>query len=313
MRIAAAQARPVWLDPTAGTATVVDWLTRAAAADVDLVAFPETFLSGYPVWLARTGGARFDNPDQKAAYAYYLDAAVTLDGPHLATIRAAVADLGVFCYLGITERVRGTVYCTLVAIDPTRGLVGAHRKLVPTHEERLVWGMGDGNGLRTHPVGEFRASGLSCWENWMPQARHALYADGATLHVSTWPGSVRNTRDITRFIAMEGRLYALAVGAVLDYADLPADFHCVTPCSRSANPAATTAAPPSRPPTARGSSSPSSARNDSSSPTSTRPWSPGSARTSTPPATTPAPTSSPSPSTEPAAPRRPSWTNNPAG
>ncbi|MFE9575468.1 carbon-nitrogen hydrolase family protein [Nocardia sp. NPDC006044] len=224
MRIAAAQARPAWLDPTAGTKIVVDYLTQAAAAGVELVAFPETFLSGYPIWLARTGGARFDNPVQKAAYAYYLDAAVTLDGPQIATVREAVADLGVFCYLGITERVRGTVYCTLVAIDPVRGVVSAHRKLMPTHEERMVWGIGDGNGLRAHDVGEFRVGGLSCWENWMPQARHALYADGTTLHVSTWPGSVRNTRDITRFVAMEGRVYSLAVGAVLDYEDVPADF-----------------------------------------------------------------------------------------
>ncbi|MEV6102999.1 carbon-nitrogen hydrolase family protein [Nocardia sp. NPDC051981] len=224
MRIAAAQARPAWLDPTAGTKTVVDWLTRAAEAEVDLLAFPETFLSGYPIWLARTGGARFNNPAQKAAYAYYLDAAVTLDGPYLATVCEAVADLGVFCYLGISERVRGTVYCTLVAIDPARGVVSAHRKLMPTHEERMVWGIGDGHGLRTHDVAGFRVGGLSCWENWMPQARHALYADGETLHISTWPGSVRNTRDITRFVALEGRVYSLAAGAVLDYSDVPGDF-----------------------------------------------------------------------------------------
>ncbi len=224
MRIAAAQARPAWLDPTAGTKIVVEQLTRAAAQGVGLVAFPETFLSGYPIWLAHTGGARFDDPAQKAAYTHYLDAAVTLDGPQLTTIRAAVADLGVFCYLGITERVGATVFCTLVAIDPVHGLVGAHRKLMPTHEERMVWGIGDGHGLRTHRTGAFRVGGLSCWENWMPQARHALYADGETLHISTWPGSIRNTRDITRFIALEGRVYSLAVGAVLDFADVPADF-----------------------------------------------------------------------------------------
>ncbi|QIS12819.1 carbon-nitrogen hydrolase family protein [Nocardia arthritidis] len=224
MRIAAAQARPAWLDSTAGTKLVIEWLTRAAGQGVELVAFPETFLSGYPIWLAPLDGARFDDPVQKAAYAYYLDAAVELDGPQLATIRAAVGDLGVFCYLGITERVRGTVYCTLVAIDPVRGVVGAHRKLMPTYEERLVWGIGDGNGLRAHDFGGFRVSGLSCWENWMPQARHALYADGATLHISTWPGSVRNTRDITRFVALEGRVYSLAASAVLEYADVPTDF-----------------------------------------------------------------------------------------
>ena len=82
----------------------------------------------------------------------------------------------------MTERGTGsgrcTVYCTLVAIDPQRGVVGAHRKLNPTHSERIVWGRGDGSGLRTHRVGPLRVGSLNCWENWMPLARHALYADG---------------------------------------------------------------------------------------------------------------------------------------
>lgn len=76
MRIAAAQARPVWLDPAATTKKVVTWLEDAAAQQVDLVAFGETFRSGYPFWLELTGGARFDDPTQKQAYAAYLDAAV---------------------------------------------------------------------------------------------------------------------------------------------------------------------------------------------------------------------------------------------
>lgn len=224
MRVAAAQVSCPWLDKKAVTGKVLDYLHRASAAEVDLVAFPESFLSGYPIWPNLTGGAQFDHATQKAAYAAYLDAAVELGGPELRACTEAVRDLGVFTYLGITERVRGTVYCTLVAIDPLRGVVSAHRKLMPTYEERLVWGTGDGHGLRAHDVGGMRVSGLSCWENWMPLARHALYADGTQLHISTWPGSDRLTRDITRFIAMEGRVFSLAVGALIDYSDVPSDF-----------------------------------------------------------------------------------------
>lgn len=224
MRIAAAQARCPWLDPGAGTAKVLDFLSLAAAEEVRLLAFPETFLSGYPFWVKHTDGARFDDPAHKRAYAAYLDAAVELDGPELRTITTAVRDLGVFTYLGVTERVRGTVYCTLVAISPAAGLVGAHRKLMPTHEERLVWGTGDGHGLRTHRVGEITVGGLICWENWMPLARHSLYAQGEELHVSVWPGSARMTADIARFIAMEGRVYSLAAGGLFSYADVPAGF-----------------------------------------------------------------------------------------
>ena len=224
MRIAAAQARCPWLDPAAGTAKVLDFLDQAAAADVGLLAFPEAFLSGYPFWVKHTGGAKFDDPDQKRAYAAYLDAAVELDGPELKQVVEAVRDVGIFTYLGVTERVRGTVYCTLVAISPGGGIVSAHRKLVPTHEERLVWGAGDGHGLRAHQVGQFRVGGLNCWENWMPLARHALYAQGEDVHVSVWPGSARMTADITRFIAREGRVYSLAAGALFSYADIPPGF-----------------------------------------------------------------------------------------
>lgn len=228
MRVAAAQARPHWLDAAATTRKTVAWVEDAAARGVQLVAFPETFLSGYPFWLDLTGGAKFNDPRQKRAYAAYLDAAVELDGPELTTLCQAARDLGVFVYLGITERgassARGTVFCTLVAIDPRAGVVSAHRKLMPTYEERLVWGQGDGHGLRVHRAGGARVGGLNCWENWMPQARHALYSQGEDLHVSVWPGNPRNTADIARFIALEGRVWSLAANGLISLDDVPADF-----------------------------------------------------------------------------------------
>jgi nitrilase len=165
---------------------------------------------------------------QKRAYAAYLDAAVEVTGPEILLVTEAARDLGIFVYLGTIERDvtvgRGTVFCTLVAIDPHAGVVGAHRKLMPTYEERLVWGIGDGNGLRVHQAGAARVGGLNCWENWMPQARHALYAQGEELHVSVWPGNPQNTVDITRFVAREGRVFSLAANGLLGLADIPADF-----------------------------------------------------------------------------------------
>jgi nitrilase len=226
MKIAAAQTSPVWGDPEATSKVVAEWIRRAADQEVDLLAFGETFLSGYPYWMARTDGARWNAPDQKEAYAYYLASAVALDGPEIATIQETVRETGVFTYLGITERSRsgGTVYATLVALDPIKGVVGAHRKLMPTYDERMVWGIGDGHGLRTHRVGEFTVSGLNCWENWVPTIRHAMYAQGTQLHVAVWPGSVSNTIDITRFIALEGRCYVLSASTILRAEDIPADF-----------------------------------------------------------------------------------------
>jgi nitrilase len=233
MRIAAAQAHQAWGRPDEGADRVVEWIARAAAEGVDLLAFGEAHLGGYPFWIGDTGGARFNEPAQKQAYAYYLDVAVELDGPQLRLITEAVADHRVFTYLGIAERrsgtARGSVYATLVAIDPEAGIVSAHRKVQPTYEERLAWAAGDGNGLRVHTVtgregDSMRVGGLNCWENWLPQARLAMYAGGEDIHVSAWPGGRRLTQDITRFIAKEGRVFSLAAGSFISRADIPADF-----------------------------------------------------------------------------------------
>ena len=83
---------------------------------------------------------------------------------------------------------------------------------------------GDGNGLRTFPLGPFTVGGLNCWENWMPLARTALYAQGENLHVAVWPGCRRNTIDITRFVAVESRSYVLSVSGLLRKSDIPDSF-----------------------------------------------------------------------------------------
>ena len=225
MRIAAAQTSPVWGDPEATTDVVIDWIRRAADNDVDLVAFGEVFLSGYPYWLSRTDGTAWNNSDQKEAYAHYLKAAVSLDGPELTAIGETVKQTKTFTYLGVMERSHseGTVYATYVAFDPDLGIVSAHRKLTPTYDERLVWGSGDGHGLRVHDVGKFKVSGLNCWENWVPGIRHALYAQGTQLHVAGWPGSRGLTEDITRFIAMEGRCFVLSAAQLLSAESIPQD------------------------------------------------------------------------------------------
>lgn len=233
MRIAAAQIHPAWGRPAQGAERVAEWIGRAGDEGVDLVAFGETHLGGYPFWLSVTDGARFDDAGQKRAYAAYLDAAVELTGPEVGRVVEAASAHRVFTYLGLAERgsgvARGSVFATLLAVDPQRGIVSAHRKVQPTYEERLAWAAGDGHGLRVHTVsgreGEtLRVGGLNCWENWLPQARLAMYAGGEDIHVSVWPGEVRNTVDIARFIALEGRVFSLAASSLLSRSDVPADF-----------------------------------------------------------------------------------------
>ena len=226
IRACAVQAAPAFLDRTATLAIILDRLERAGEGGADLCAFPETFWPGYPFWVDITDASRFDEARQKQAYAQYLEAAVDLSGAEFATFVDCCRDLGMFVYLGVAERSEsgGSVYCTLVAVDPERGVVGVHRKLRPTYGERLVWAPGDGHGLRVHPFRGARLGGLNCWENWMPLARTALYAQGEQIHVATWPGAPHLTTDISRFVALEGRVFVVSAGAVLRAEHLPEDF-----------------------------------------------------------------------------------------
>ncbi|MDH5381866.1 MAG: carbon-nitrogen hydrolase family protein, partial [Cyclobacteriaceae bacterium] len=95
------------------------------------------------------------------------------------------------------------------------------RKLMPTYEERLVWCTGDGHGLKTFPVKNFTMGALNCWENWMPLARTSLYGQGENLHIALWPGSVRNTEDLTRFIARESRSFVVSVSGLMNKENIP--------------------------------------------------------------------------------------------
>ncbi|MFU8832170.1 MAG: nitrilase-related carbon-nitrogen hydrolase, partial [Wenzhouxiangella sp.] len=224
LRVAAAQIAPVWLNRELTTERIVEQIEQAAVSGVELIAFGECLLPGYPFWVERTDGARFDSALQKDLYAHYVDQAITIEAGHLASVCDAAARNAIAVVLGILERPddRGeSVYASAVSIDADGQIVAVQRKLMPTHEERLVWATGDGNGLRTHRVGSFTVGALNCWENWMPLARASLQAQGEDLHVAIWPGSPRNTREITRFMAIEGRSYILSVSGLMRTQDLP--------------------------------------------------------------------------------------------
>ena len=226
MRIAAVQATPAFLSRSGTIDIVLARLAEAAAHGAEVVAFPETFIPGYPVWGSHSNSSSWEHPDQQAAFARYLDQAVDLSGPEFGQIVNAVKDTGVFVYVGVVERSasRGSVYCSLVAIDPAQGMVSVHRKLKPTFDERMVWADGDGAGLVSHQHQGVHLSGLNCWENWMPLARSAMYAAGTEIHFAVWPGAVGLTQDLTRFMAREGRIFVVSVGGVYSIDDIPEDF-----------------------------------------------------------------------------------------
>lgn len=223
--VGAAQIAPVWLDRERTLAKVNRWIARAADRKCRVVAFGEALVPGYPWWLEHTDAARFESARQKVLHAHYLEQAVDIDAGHLDATCALARKRKVTVVLGTIERPRDrgghSAYASLVVIDARGEVASVHRKLMPTYEERLSWAPGDGHGLRTHAAGPFTVGALNCWENWMPLVRAALYAQGEDLHVASWPGNERNTRDVTRFAAREGRSYVLAASSLMRRRDIP--------------------------------------------------------------------------------------------
>jgi len=219
LRVSLAQISPAWLDRAATLEKVQDYVHQAAERGSQLIVFGEGLVPGYPFWPDLTGGAKFESDLQKDLFAYYSSQAVDIEAGDLQSLCKTAQHHSIAIYLGCIERApdRGgqSLYASLVYIAPNGEIGSVHRKLCPTYEERLVWSPGDGHGLRVHDLHGFRVGGLNCWENWMPLPRAALYAQGENVHVASWPGSIRNTQDITRFIARESRSYVLSVSSLM--------------------------------------------------------------------------------------------------
>ena len=223
--VGAAQISPVWLDREKTLNKILVYVKQAAASGCNLVAFGEALLPGYPFWIERTDGARFNSPVQKELHAHYLDQALQIESGHLDSLYSAAARFGIGVMLGIIDRAADreghSLYCSLVYVDSDGKIGSVHRNLMPTYEERLTWAPGDGLGLRVHKLGIFTFGGLNCWKNWMPLPRAAMYAQGEDLHVAVWPGGIHNTSDITPFIAKEGRSYVISACGLMRKTDYP--------------------------------------------------------------------------------------------
>jgi nitrilase len=227
VRVAVVQRPPALLDRTATLAAAVDHLHTAADAKAQLVVFPETYVPGYPVWIWRLRpGADYDLTS--AIHRELLANSIDLVADGLRSLRNAAAERGVVVVCGIHEREgafsRATLYNTLVTIGANGEILNRHRKLMPTNPERMVWGQGDASGLRVTDTSVGRVGSLICWENYMPLARYALYADGIEIYVAptwdegdTWIATMRH-------IAAEGRCWVIGAGCSLRASDVPTAF-----------------------------------------------------------------------------------------
>ncbi|BBB25635.1 carbon-nitrogen hydrolase family protein [Amphritea japonica] len=227
INVAISQKPPVLLDLKASIAQAVNTIEEVAAQDTQLLVFPEAFLPGYPTWIWRLkpGG---DMPLGNQLHTLLRNNAVDISKGDLDPICEAAAKYNQVVVIGMNEIDStfsgSTLFNTVVVIGTDGTILNRHRKIMPTNPERMVWGFGDGSGLRVvdTPVG--RIGSLICWENYMPLARYGLFAQDIDIYIAptwdsgdTWIASMNH-------IAREGGCWVLSTATAMQGSDIPDTF-----------------------------------------------------------------------------------------
>lgn len=227
VKVAVIQSSPVFLDKTKTIQLAIDFINEAASNGAKLVVFTEAFIPGYPTWLwrLRPGG---DWNLSEEIYTKLLKNTVQLSSRDLVPLLQAAKENSITVVCGINERdsdlSQATLYNTVLTIGDDGTILNKHRKLMPTNPERMVWGFGDATGLKVidTPIG--RIGTLLCWENYMPLARYALYAQNVEIYIAPTYDSGEGWTGTMQHIAREGRCFVIGCGNLMQGKDFPQDF-----------------------------------------------------------------------------------------
>jgi nitrilase len=208
VKVACVQAESVVFD-RAATIDKIDRLAGEIAGNgARLALFPEAFIPVYPSsrWARYLAGWA----DSTALFARLAQESLTIPGADSDRLAEIARRNGIWLAVGANELERGTIYNALLLYSPDGELALHHRKLMPTNHERLVWGLGDGNGLEAVEADFGNVGGLICWENLMPLARFALYQSGVEIYLAPTADDSEAWHDSIRHIARESRAFVLS-------------------------------------------------------------------------------------------------------
>ncbi|PZV17259.1 MAG: Nit6803 family nitriliase [Leptolyngbya sp.] len=185
VRAAAVQVSPVLFSREGTTEKVLETIAQAAQSGVQLIVFPETFIPYYPYF-------SFVQPPvlMGKEHLRLYEEAVVVPGPVTDAVSRAARSYGMVVVLGVNEREAGSLYNTQLIFDADGTLVLKRRKITPTYHERMVWGQGDGAGLKVVETAAGRVGALACWEHYNPLARYALMTQHEQIHCGQFPGSM---------------------------------------------------------------------------------------------------------------------------
>ncbi|HET7544506.1 MAG TPA: Nit6803 family nitrilase [Polyangiaceae bacterium] len=217
VRAAAVQLSPVLYSCEGTTAKVCDAIAEAAKKGAELVVFPETVLPYYPYFSFIKAPAVMG-----ADHLKLITESVTVPGPITEQIGQSAKKAGVVVAIGINERDHGTLYNAQLLFDADGRLLQSRRKITPTYHERMIWGQGDGSGLRSVDTAVGRIGALACWEHYNPLARYAMMTEHEQIHVAMFPGSLvgeifREQIEVTiRHHALESGCFVVNATGYLD-------------------------------------------------------------------------------------------------
>ena len=231
-KAAAVQAAPAYLDLDATVAKTIDLIAAAARGGARLVAFPECWIPGHPLWTLLDSVAWGMQFVQR-----YFDNAMTATGPEMKAIQAAAREHAIHVVFGYAERAGGSLYMGQAIIDESGNRLAARRKLRPTHVERTVFGEGDGSDLKVHDTAIGRLGALNCWEHIQPLVKQAMFSQHEQVHVASWPsfcvadaayalGASANLA-ASQVYSLEGQCFTIASAAV--FSEAMSAMICDTP------------------------------------------------------------------------------------
>ncbi|MEX3009763.1 carbon-nitrogen hydrolase family protein [Hoeflea sp. TYP-13] len=215
-KVAAVQAAPAFLDLDKSVEKAIALIDEAGSKGVKLIAFPETWIPGYPWWIwlgAPAWGMQF--------VGQYFDNAIEADSPQDEALREAARRNAMHVIVGVSERAGGSLYMGQWHYGPGGEIVARRRKLKPTHVERTVFGEGDGSDISVHQTDIGRVGSLCCWEHLQPLTKYAMYSQNEQIHIASWPsfslykgaayalGAELNT-SASQMYAAEGQCFVIA-------------------------------------------------------------------------------------------------------
>jgi nitrilase len=226
IKVGVIQDSPVFFDKKETIDKIQTLVTTYAEKGCELLVFPESFIPGYPRGFSfgTTIGSRTDEGRQ--LYTKYRKNSIDLEGKDVKKLEGIAKSNGAYLVIGVTEKenLNGSLYCSMLYISPTKGLLGVHRKIKPTGTERVIWNEAAGDALVTIQTRLGKLGGLICWENYMPFARMAMYQKGVEIYIAPTADSREEWTATMKHIALEGRCFVLGCNQYITKSMYPEQY-----------------------------------------------------------------------------------------